>query len=394
MNGAGREGAGNGARSHKWPFRAGRRFKTSLGKSGTGGVSSDTSLRRVPPTVDDAAAFVARREAAAKRAENGSPPSPASVLHRIELRRFAGPVAYLDQISHLRIAHVTDQHVGRVTPMEVQRTAVAMINAEKPDLVLLTGDFVCHSQLYLDELTELVRGFQAPAIAVLGNHDHWSGADEVQHALERGGVEVLRNRHTTVTLRHERLQVVGLDDAYTGHARRDEAVKGLRRDLPSIGLSHIAEEADGLWRHGVPLVLSGHTHGGQVTLARLHELAVGMIGGHKYVHGLYGSRRGVLAEEFAPKGTPRNGSSSHAQGAVYVGAGIGAAVVPLRLGDRGKREVTIFELGCEPGDFVEHHSEQAPMRGRKPTKALMAKRAAAVIRKRLLRERKRGRHSA
>ncbi len=192
---------------------------------------------------------------------------------------------------------------------------------------------------------------------MLGNHDHWSGANEVQHALERGGVEVLRNQHTTITLRHERLQVVGLDDAYTGHARRDEAVKGLRRDLPSIGLSHIAEEADGLWRHGVPLVLSGHTHGGQVTVARLHELAVGMIAGHKYVHGLYGSRR-----RHAP-----GAHSDEAKGAVYVGAGIGAAVVPLRIGDRGRREVTIFELGCEPGDFVEHHSEQEPMRGRKPT---------------------------
>jgi len=335
-------------------------------------------VRRVPPTVDDAAAFAARRAAAAERAESREP-SPASLLHRIELRHFAGPVAYLDQIAHLRIAHLTDQHVGRVTPMEVQRTAVAMTNAEKPDLILLTGDFVCHSQLYLDDLTELVRGFKAPVIAVLGNHDHWSGANEVQQALERGGVEVLRNRNTTITLGHERLQVVGLDDAYTGHARREEAVKGLRRDLPSIGMSHIAEEADGLWRHGVPLVLSGHTHGGQVTLARLHELAVGMIAGHKYVHGLYGSRRRPGAHGDEPNG------------AVYVGAGIGAAIVPLRLGDRGRREVTIFELGCEPGDFVEHHSEQEPMRGRKPTKKQIAKRAAAVIRKRMLRERRRQR---
>jgi predicted MPP superfamily phosphohydrolase len=361
------------------------RQKTPLGKAQTGGVSSSTFVRRVPPTVDDIAAYAARRAAAARRADVDSPRSAGALLHRIELRRFAGPVAYLDQISHLRIAHLTDQHVGRVTPMEVQRTAVAMTNAEKPDLVLLTGDFVCHSQLYLDELTDLVRGLEAPAIAVLGNHDHWSGADEVQHALERGGVEVLRNRNTTVTLRHERLQVVGLDDAYTGHARRDEAVKGLRHDLPSIGLSHIAEEADGLWRHGVPLVLSGHTHGGQVTLARLHELAVGMIAGHKYVHGLYGSRRGSARDG----GSNGKTQAEEPQGAVYVGAGIGAAVVPLRLGDRGRREVTIFELGCEPGDFVEHHSEQEALRGRKPTKAKMAKRAAAVIRKRLLRERKR-----
>jgi predicted MPP superfamily phosphohydrolase len=340
-------------------------------------------VRRVPPTVDDAAAYAARRAAAAKRADTLTP-SAAALQHRIELRRFAGPVAYLEQIAHLRIAHLTDQHVGRITPMGVQRAAVAMTNAEKPDLVLLTGDFVCHSQLYLDELTTLVRGFDAPVIAVLGNHDHWSGADEVQQALERGGVEVLRNRNTTLTLRHDRLQIVGLDDAYTGHARLDQAVKGLRRDIPTIGLSHIAEEADGLWRHGVPLVLSGHTHGGQVTLARLHELALGVIAGHKYVHGLYGSRQG------AGNGAGSAGTShaKHPAGAVYVGAGIGAAVVPFRFGDRGRREVTIFELGCEPGDFVEHHSEQEPLRGRKPTKELIAKRAAAVIRKRLLRERR------
>jgi len=313
---------------------------------------------------------------AARRAHHSWRPSLAARRFGIELRRFAGPATYRDQLSHLRIAHLTDQHVGRITPVEVQLAAIEMTNAEKPDLVLLSGDFVCHSQLYLDQLTQLMRAFQAPVMAVLGNHDHWSGADEVRRALERGGVEVLCNRHTTITLRHERLQVVGLDDAYTGHARRDEAVKGLRHDIPSIALSHIAEEADGLWRHGVPLVLSGHTHAGQVTLARLHEFAVGKLAGHRYVHGLYGSRRHA-------------GQRAHHEpaGAVYVGAGIGAAVVPFRFGDRGKREVTMFELGCEPGDFVEHHAEQEPLKGRKPTQRTIARRAAAVLRKRLRRER-------
>jgi predicted MPP superfamily phosphohydrolase len=327
------------------------------------------------PTVDQTAAAWAAR-VAARRAHVGARPSRASTKHGIELRRFAGPAAYADKLGHLRIAHITDQHVGRVTPLAVQMAAVQMANAEKPDLVLLSGDFVCHSQLYLDQLTEVMKAFEAPVIGVLGNHDHWSGAEEVQLALERGGVEVLRNRHTIITLHGERLQVVGLDDAYTGHARRDEAVKGLRKDLATIGLSHIAEEADGLWRAGVPLVLSGHTHGGQVTLARLHELALGMIGGHRYVHGLYGSRE------------DQHGHGP-AAGAVYVGAGIGAAVVPLRLGDRGKREVTMFELGCQPGDFVEHHETQEPLKGRKPTQEKTARRAAAVVRKRLERERRR-----
>ncbi|HEX7599892.1 MAG TPA: metallophosphoesterase, partial [Polyangia bacterium] len=76
----------------------------------------------------------------------------------------------------LRIAHLTDQHVGRITPFAIQREAVALTNAERPDLVVITGDFVCHSQLYLDQLVELVSEFQAPVIGVLGNHDHWAGA--------------------------------------------------------------------------------------------------------------------------------------------------------------------------------------------------------------------------
>jgi predicted MPP superfamily phosphohydrolase len=314
---------------------------------------------------------------AARRAHATWRPSNGARRYGIALRRFAGPATYRSQVGHLRIAHLTDLHVGRITPFEVQRTAVEMTNAERPDLVLLSGDFVCHSQLYLDQLSEVIRLFQAPVIAVLGNHDYWSGADEVAKALQHGGAEVLRNRNTTITLRSERLQVVGLDDAYTGHAQRDAAVKGLRRDLPAIALSHIAEEADGLWRYGIPLVLSGHTHGGQVTLARLHELAVGIVAGHRYVHGLYGSR-----DHAGPKG------ESEPKGAVYVGAGIGAAVVPFRLGDRGKREVTMFELGCTPGDFVEHHAEQEPMAGRKPTQATIARRAAAVVRKRLRREKR------
>ncbi len=290
---------------------------------------------------------------------------------RILVRRFAGPAAYVDRMAPLKVVHLTDLHVGRVTPHRVQREAAALTNAQEPDLVVITGDFVCHSQLYLDRLTEIVSAFRAPVIGVLGNHDYWAGADEVRAALERGGVEVLRNRHTTITLRGQRLQVLGLDDAYTGHARRDQAVKGLRPDLPVLGLSHIAEEADGLWGHGVPLVLSGHTHGGQITVARLHEIAVGRIGGHKYIHGLYGNRNGDGA------------------GAVYVGAGIGASVIPLRLGERAKREITVFELGRAPGAFEEHHAEQPALPGRKPTPAQIERRAAKVARRRERRSRRR-----
>ncbi|HEY0715172.1 MAG TPA: metallophosphoesterase [Polyangia bacterium] len=331
-------------------------------------------------------------DSASRAGRNGSP---------IALRRFAGPARYVGELSHLRIAHLTDLHVGRVTPYEIQRHAVALANAQHPDLVVITGDFVCHSQLYLDQLTALMREFKAPVIGVLGNHDYWAGAGEVRHALQRGGVEMLANNHTTITLRHQKLQVVGLDDAYTGHARRDEAVKGLRSDLPTLGLSHIAEEADGLWRHNVPLVLAGHTHGGQVTFARLHEIALGRLAGHRYVHGLYGSRTAPAPDPENPEhagdghgrgdGRPEAHRKGKPAGAVYVGAGIGAAVIPLRLGERGKREVTIFELGQAPGSFAEHHAEQVALLGRKPSQAVTERRAAAVVRKKDKRARKRTR---
>jgi len=290
----------------------------------------------------------------------------------IAVRHFAGPSSFVPQLDGLRIAHLTDIHVGRVTPMAIQNAAVALTNEAKPDLVVITGDFVCHSQKYLDQLEALVRGFKAPVLGVLGNHDHWSGADEVRAALKRGGVEVLDNAHTVLTLRHQQLQVLGLDDAYTGHADRERALKGLRADLPTLGLSHIAEEADRLWARGVGLVLSGHTHAGQVTLARLHELAIGHLAGHKYVHGLYGSRQ----RETAPGG------------AVYVGAGIGASVIPFRLGERGRREIAIFELGTEPGTLDEHHEEQLPLKGRAPGPELVAKRNAAVHKRREKRAKK------
>jgi hypothetical protein len=176
---------------------------------------------------------------------------------------------------------------------------------------------------------------------------------------------VLSNEHTTITLRHQRLQLLGLDDSYTGHTDRDRATRGLRPDLPVLGLSHIAEEADGLWRCGVPLVLSGHTHGGQVTFARLHEIMIGRLSGHKYIHGLYGTREAA----------PRNSGL----GAVYVGAGIGSAVIPFRIGERARREVTVFELGIAPGAFHESHGEQVPLQGRKPSPFKVARRAAADL---------------
>ena len=307
------------------------------------------SLDGVPPSFPPA--LLGRPEAHlldAARATLG-PRQRARRQHTAEfrVRRFAGPGLHAEQLDHLRVAHLTDLHVGRAEPLAVHAEAVRLTNAGQPDLVVLTGDFVNHSLHHLEELTAVVAAFEAPVVCVLGNHDHWSGAEAVRRALRRGDALVLDNAHTVMTLRGQRLQLVGLDDAYTGQADRRRATRGLRRDVATLGLSHIGEEADGLWAAGVPLVLSGHTHAGQITVAKLHELTVGRLVGHRYVHGLYGERRG--------------------EGAVYVGAGVGASVVTLRVGERARREVAFFELGAAPGSIPDSFGEQPPNPGRRPS---------------------------
>lgn len=311
------------------------------------------------------------------------PPLPQASLDargrpRMVVRRFAGSERHAEHLDHLRIAHLTDLHVGRITPMRVQMDAVRITNAAQPDLVALTGDFVCHGQRYLDELTTVVAAFDAPVVCVLGNHDHWSGAAEVRRALRRAGAEVLDNANTTITLRNQRLAIVGVDDEYTGHADWRRALAGLPAGVAVLGLSHIAEVADAMWSQGVPLVLSGHTHAGHVTLAKLNELAIGRIGGHKYVHGLYGTRQVRRPSYERADGLQR--------GAVYVGAGIGASVIPLRVGPRARREVTLFELGLLPGSFHEEHGEQVALPGRDPSPETKHRRATKVQSKRRLRE--------
>lgn len=294
---------------------------------------------------------------------------------RIEVRRFAGTLRHAQQLEEvIRVAHLTDLHVGRMTPMSIQFAATRLTNELEPDLVLLTGDFVCHTQAWLAELEEVTRSFAAPVVAVLGNHDHWSGALAVRKTLERAGAEVLVNACTTRTIRGQTLQIVGVDDPYTGHARIEQAFEDFDPTRPSIGLSHIGEEAEQFWERGVPLVLAGHTHAGQITFARLNELTFGRIGGHRYVHGLYGSR-----ERPAP------------EGAVYVGAGLGSSVMPLRLGERGRREVTLFELGVEPGSYPEHHREQEGHPWTPPSRDVMRRRRAKVLRRARRRRRRRDR---
>lgn len=219
----------------------------------------------------------------------------------------------------LRVAHLTDLHVGMLTPDRKILRALRRAAAAKPDLVLMTGDFVCYSPKFVGRLAELIGGIEAPVYAVLGNHDYWTDGQGVRQVLERAGYAVLRNGHSEITLRHAPLTIVGIDDAITGHADPKRAFRGARSRGSRLVLTHVPGIADPAASYGAGLIVAGHTHGGHVVIPRV-TAGIARRLGSRYLAGFY-----------------RVGDSL-----LYVNCGIGSSSVPIRAG--APSEVAIFTL--------------------------------------------------
>jgi len=168
-----------------------------------------------------------------------------------------------------RIAHLTDIHVGRWISLKDVAEMVALTNAAKPDVVLLTGDFVSPRRAITSEYARVLSELQAPlgSFAVLGNHDHWTSASGVRDMLEEAGVRVLRNEGTLLQRRGDGLWLAGTGDLWEDAPRVDLAMRGAPGDVPRILMQHNPDFAEQLTpADGVDFMLSGHTHGGQVRL--------------------------------------------------------------------------------------------------------------------------------
>lgn len=229
-------------------------------------------------------------------------PSPALLDHEVRSARIA------PALDGVRVGQLSDLHVRTgVKPRRLHR-AVEMLNALAPDLVVLTGDYVCFSPRPLEALTEALRALRRPCFATLGNHDHWSDAEKVQRALEKAGVDVLRNEHRVLRLGKGTLYLVGVDDSVTRHHDPEAAFEGVPEGATSLALSHDPNSADLLLPYRPSLILSGHTHGGQVFVKRLTPFMARKIG-IKYLHGFF----------------PLDGAM------LYVNRGLGAGI-PLRVG--------------------------------------------------------------
>jgi len=135
-------------------------------------------------------------------------------------------------------------------------------------------------------MREQLGGLTAPTLATLGNHDRWVDPDGAGAALTHLGYGVLVNENTTIMLRGEPFTVIGIDDLWTYSADPPLAMKGAAPGS-RLYLAHVPRTADLLANWGKPmLVLSGHTHGGQVNVPLLTP-AIRWIAREPYIDGLY-----------------------------------------------------------------------------------------------------------
>lgn len=227
----------------------------------------------------------------------------------------------------VRIAQLSDLHVGNLTPAAHIAAAIRAANAAAPDLIALTGDYVCWRRHEVGMAAEQLGGLSAPrVVAVLGNHDYMVWGHGVIGALERHGYEVLRNRATIARVRGAPLAVVGVDDPVTRHDDLDAAFAGAPARLTRIALCHLGDRGPQLAARGADVVLSGHTHGGQIYVEGITDRVMRRIG-LRYRRGLY------------PLGAPAARRST-----LYVTPGVGFSGVRRRHGEGTRAEVAVITL--------------------------------------------------
>lgn len=176
----------------------------------------------------------------------------------------------------IEIVQVTDLHIGPMMRAERLRRYVDRINHLAPDVVVITGDIFDFDPQYIEEgCAELARiRARHGVFAVLGNHDVYTGADAVAGALQaRTQIRVLRDEWDRLEIDGHALCVVGVEDPGEGwrekvseHAAMERLGREVPSDVPRLLLAHRPSWFGHAARAGFPVVLAGHTHGGQLRL--------------------------------------------------------------------------------------------------------------------------------
>ena len=260
--------------------------------------------------------------------------------HRIALARL--PKAF----DGFRILQLSDIHIGPFMTEDEIRRVVAAANALKPDLMVLTGDYVTWDPSTQVPVVRVLSGLTAPfgIYGCLGNHEAWSGTeDSISRLFAAQNIRILRHERAFIAPHTEddrssaasHLNLIGVDFQTRGHMRHAprgehfvrEYLKGVEnlvaQDSVNILLSHNPNTFDRAAELGIDLSLAGHTHGGQVSLEFVSQ-------------NISPSR---LITPYV-KGWFRRGDSQ-----LYVNRGIGTIGIPIRIGSAP--EISVFELVCE-----------------------------------------------
>jgi len=223
----------------------------------------------------------------------------------------------------VRIAQLSDIHVGNMTPAAHVRAAIAAANAAAADLIVMTGDYVCWRRHEVEAAREQLAGLRGPRVlAVLGNHDYFVHGAGVASALSGHGYDVLKNQTTVADVRGAPLAVVGVDDPVTRHDDLDAAFAGAPPRVTKLVLCHAPDRGPALAARGADVVLSGHTHGGQIYIRGVTDRIMRRIG--------LNYRRGKYAMD--DKCT------------LYVTPGVGFSGVTRRVGEGTDAEVAVLTL--------------------------------------------------
>lgn len=198
----------------------------------------------------------------------------------LELNRFEIEIRDLPNAFHgMRIAHLTDFHCSHQVTADYLREAAALAMAQEPDLIVLTGDFVHRGFRYVETAADALAGLSAPlgVFAVLGNHDfsvrnalgwrryrHLHRA--VAEALRVRGIQVLQNQAVDLQRGDGAVHLIGVEDLWSRECDLERAYAEVAPSTPTIVLAHNPRTVEQLDGRRCDLMLSGHTHGGQVHL--------------------------------------------------------------------------------------------------------------------------------
>lgn len=218
----------------------------------------------------------------------------------LERNQFDLPIPDLAApLEGLKCAHLTDFHGGPQLPERYLHEVVERTLAEAPDLITLTGDYIHKGYKHIDAVTHILGRLKAPlgVFAVLGNHDYsvrnalglrrYRGLHQAVHdSLAQQGITVLRNQSAHLTHKEASLVVAGVDDLWSGECNPQAALAGLCPQTPRIVLAHNPQTIERLEGHRCDLLLSGHTHGGQVNWPGVGRVFLGKQG-RRFAAGWY-----------------------------------------------------------------------------------------------------------